>query len=262
MSQNTKTTGLDFDASTIQPAQVNEVLPNGWYNSEIVDAEVLPCKGVGNNERVSLTFKVINGDHANRKFFGSINHKHSKATVQEIGQRELSAVCHATGILNLTTAQGGVAQFIGSMLQVKLGLGKATAAYPDPSNECKGFKALDGVAAPGTSAPAPAPAAAAPVFSVPAAPVAEAAPAAPVAAPAAPVEVSPLDKALADGWIAHPSAADHYYKGQEVLPTAALLANYSEPVTVPEVPAAPVAPSAPATVPAVATGTPPPWASQ
>ena len=252
MQNNTKNTGLDFNATNIAPAQANEVLPNGWYNCEVTDAEVLPTKGTGNNERVKIEYKVIDGDFANRKIFDSINHQHTKAQTQEIGQRELSAVCHSTGVLNLTTAQGGVAQFIGKMLQVKVGLGKTTTAYPDPKNEVKGRKALEGAAVAG--GPAPAPAQAAPSFAAPApgAVPASPTPPVPVATPAPPVAVAnPIDTAIADGWIAHPESAGYYYKGQEVLPEADVIARYpsapAAPVAVPEAPVTPAVPTAPAT---------------
>lgn len=59
------------------------------------------------------------------------------------------------------------------------------------------------------------------------APVAPPAPVAPVA-PAAPVQPAhdPIASAEADGWIAHPDAPGHHYKGQEVVTNAELVTRY------------------------------------
>ena len=273
MSNQQKNTGLDFNASEHEPARAIDILPNGWYNAEITDAEVLACKGVGNNERVSIEYTVIDGDHKGRKVWDSINHNHSKAQTQEIGQRELSAVCHATGVMQLSSAAGGVAQFVGKMLQIKVGTGKTTAAYPDPKNEVKGRKALANAANNGGAGQSPPPfaqpaAQETPPFASPtqAPPAVPAVPAAPpvVETPA----VNPIDTAVADGWIAHPSSPGFYYKGQEVVSETDLAGRYpATPQTPPAAPQAPVAipsPAAPVAggVPAVPTGGPPAWAQQ
>ena len=89
----------------------------------------------------------------------------------------------------------------------------------------------------GAIAPAVAPA----VGSVPAVPG--------IAAPAigiAPAVVhDPMQKAVADGWIVHPSSPTHMYKGQDVKVIAEVLALYPAPVAAPTLPAAPAAPGVP-----------------
>ena len=277
MSNQQKNTGLDFNAHDIEPSQEIDNLPNGWYNSEITDAEVLPTKGKGNNERVSIEYTVLDGDFKGRKVWGSINNKHSKAQVQEIGQRELSAVCHATGVMVLSSAAGGVAQFIGKMLQVKVGLSKITQAYPNPKNEPKGYKALENAAAIGGAGQAPPFAQA---TSPAAIPMPEPTPAAvptapPIPEPAPAAQVGNLlDTAIADGWLAHPTSPGFYYKGQEVVAETDLIAKYpvippTPPAPAAQVPTAPpldntILPPAPAAggVPAVPTGGAPAWAQQ
>jgi hypothetical protein len=82
----------------------------------------------------------------------------------------------------------------------------------------------------------------------------------PLAAPP-PAPADPKALAIADGWIIHPSAVGHYYKGQEVLPAADVLAKYA--TAPPPPPAPPAAPPAPPPAPAAPPydgymGAPPP----
>lgn len=84
--------------------------------------------------------------------------------------------------------------------------------------------------------------------------VAPAAPGVPVppvpGATAVAVPHDPMAKALADGWVAHPSAPGYMYKGQDVKPNADVLTLYPAPFVAPAVPAVPVPPAVPA-VPAI-----------
>ena len=115
MSQE-KMTGLAFDASQVAPATLSDPIPPGWYPSEITDCEVVPVKGRNGGTRVKVEFTVISGDFKGRKFFGSINNKNANAQAQEIGQKELSALCHAVNVIHVTDTK----QFIGKLLQVKV----------------------------------------------------------------------------------------------------------------------------------------------
>ena len=294
------TIGIDFDPTQVDPSNSDNV-PNGWYNCEIVSAESKPSKGAGGNLRLNLGFKIIGEQFTGRQFFTGLNHKHTNTSTQEWAQRDLSAICHATGVMSFATA--GFEQFVGKLLQVKVGTGKPTTAYPDPQNEGKGYKAIDGAANPGFAQGGASPAVATPAFAQPPAAVAPEQvaqpatipPAQPGAAPAPPAPpvavapvVNPLELALADGWLANPNGPGWYYNAAgEQLSEADLIARY---LTAPPVVAAPPAPPAPPVaptqqaappaqvapqtaapapvapaaggVPAAATGAPPAWATQ
>jgi hypothetical protein len=289
-----------FDPNTVDPSQ-SDTIPNGWYDCQIVSAEEKPCKGAGGNMRLNIGFKIIGEQFTNRQFFSGLNYKHTNALTQEIAQRDLSAICHATGVMSFANA--GPEQFIGKALQVKVGVGKVTAAYPDPQNEGKGYKAIEG-AQPGAQTAPPAFAGAQPAALPPAAPVAGQAPpfdqpaatippaqpgavpsapdapttppatppAPPLAVAAPPVAVNPLEAAAADGWLPNPNGPGWYYNASgEQLVEADLAAKYAvaTPPVAPAAPAPPVAPAQPAAapataggVPAAATGAAPAWATQ
>ena len=64
--------------------------------------------------------------------------------------------------------------------------------------------------------------------------------------PAVPVPHDANAKALADGWVVHPTSPTHMYKGSDVKVVAEVLALYPAPVAVPTVPAVPAVPVVPA----------------
>lgn len=227
-----KITALSFDATNIEPQKPIEVIPAGWYNCEISDAEVKATRGKSGGTRANFELTVTTGDYKGRKFFAGINVKNANAQAQEIGQRELSAICHSVGIVNVSDLRA----FVGKQLQVKVKVRKASEedkekGYED-RNEPSGFKALDGAAVSG------------PAF-VPGAP--------PPAPPAAPAAVATFPPA---GWVAHPTAPGHFYCGQEVKTEAELRAMFAPPAA----PVAPPAPPAPAAPPAAPTPPPAPVA--
>lgn len=226
MSQE-KMTGLAFDASQVAPASISDPIPPGWYNSEITDCEVLPVKGRNGGTRVKFEYTVIDGEYKGRKFFGSINNKNANPQAQEIGQRELSAICHAVQVIQVSDTK----QFIGKTLQVKVKVKPEDkeGGY-DAANEPKAYKPMDGGAA-----TAPGFAAAPPFAQGPPANV----------VPMAPAPVAAFPPA---GWLPHPQAPGCFYSGQEVLTEADLRARFA-PVAAPVAPPVamppPVAPAPP-----------------
>ena len=225
--------------------------------------------------------------------FEQLNLKNNNPQTVEIAQKQLSAICHAVGVLKPQKSE----ELHGKPLKVRVGTKPASGGY-DAGNKITSYKNINekvdvaggdaGAASFGAGAPAApagftagtpaapaaagapsgapaqpwatgaAAAAAAPAPAEPAAPAAPPAPpAAPPAAPAAPHD--PMTAALADGWVRHPSSPPHMYKGQEVKLDADVLALYPAPVAAPAVPEAPAAPPAP---PAAGAPTaPPPWAA-
>lgn len=233
MSTTQKITALAFDATGIDPQKPIEILPPGWYICEISDAEVKATRGKSGGTRANFEFTVIAGDFKGRKMFAGINTKNANPQAVEIGQRELSAICHATGIIVVTD----LAAFIGKQLQVKAKTKKASdedkeKGYEDRS-EPSGYKPLEGAVSgppsiPGVGAPPPPP-------GLPPAPP----------APAAVFPPAP--------WQANPNAAGWFWNPQtnEQKQETELRAMFPAP-------AAPPAPPMPAAPPAVPTPPPAP----
>jgi hypothetical protein len=239
MSNQQKVTALSFDASGIAPQKPIECIPAGWYPCEISDAEVKATKGRSGGKRANFEFTVTAGDYKGRKIFGGINVTNANPQAQEIGQRELSAICHAVGIINVSD----LAAFIGKQLHVKVKLKKATPeevekGYED-RNEPSGFKALEGaavVAGPPVGGPPP---------------IAQTPPSAP--APAVPAAPAPVAEFPPAGWVAHPSAPGYFWNQStnEVKAEAELRALIpAAPVPAPAPVAPPMPPAAPPVAPA------------
>lgn len=260
-----------FNARTVEPRTVFTTVPAGWYKV-LIDEEptMKPTKKPG-GAYLAIRFSILEGQYANQKLFARLNLQNSSPEAREIAQRELSAICHATGVLDLVdTAQ---LQNIPILVKVKKrpgGTNEETGAEYEDSNEISGYKpitdaaalaaagatntatpATAGVAVPAASAgftPPPVAAAAAPAFTPP--PVTPAAPAAPApvtpTAPAQPIytmaagETFTREQYNAAGW------SDDM-----------LVQHGKMTITMP----APVLPAAPVAPPAGPAAAPQPWAN-
>lgn len=209
--------GTTFDASTVSPQQAYEPIPAGWYNALIDHSEMRPTKD-GSGAYLQLRFNIIDGDYANRKIFARLNLNNRNETAVAIAQQQLSAICHATGVMQVLDSE----QLHGRPMQIKVKYVPANGNY-EASNDISGYRAIGDsgadipsemgaapmaapqaapTAAPAASyaAPQPVPAPAAPMASpapaptapVAPAPAAPAAPAAPVAQAAAPSPAAPV----------------------------------------------------------------------
>lgn len=273
---------LNFDANTVVPATgAQDALPAGWYNAAADESEMKPTKD-GSGAFLQIRFNILDGAQVGKKLYTRLNIKNMNPVAVEIAFKELSAICHATGIIQLQDS----AQLHGVPLKVKVKLRTASAdGQYEASNDITAYKNVNDPSAV-TTVPG---AAAAPAFAAPVIPPIGAAPAgwapppaavvaAPAAAPAAwtppaaaqpwattpPVATSmPVAPPFVvaafvppAGWLAHPTAPGYYYMGQEVLTEAQLVARVSAPVVAAPV-AAPVANPAPV---AAAQNAAPPWA--
>lgn len=190
MSDKITALGINFNAADVAPSEAMEALPAAWYPVAITDGEVKVNDG-GNGRRLAITWTVLEGQYKGRKVFDGFNFIHSNPQAQEIGQRDLSAICHATGVLNISD----ISQLFNKAHQIKVDVEAArhvdadgnTVEQPVPNgktyaakNRFKGAKAYTA-----TGATTAAPAAAAPKAATP--PWAAATPAAAPAPAAAPV---------------------------------------------------------------------------
>jgi hypothetical protein len=269
---------VNFDANTVAPSAALEPIPAGWYKGNITASEMKPTSQ-NDGSYAQLEVTVLEGEYAGRKVFTNLNLQNKNQVAVEIAYRELSAICHAVGVMQVQDTQ----QLHSLPLEFKVGIETDKSGNYEPRNNIRGWRPIEGAT---TGAPAGAPAgneapawannaAAQPAATAPATPAVTAPPATP-----APT-LSGLDAAHADGWIAHPTSPGWHYKGQEVKSDADVAAMYpaAPVVTAPLVTAPPATPAAPAgnapwqapaaTAPAATpaptaapagAGAPPPWA--
>lgn len=227
-------TQLNFDASQVTPNVALEAKPAGWYPCMMTASEMKPTKD-GTGAYLECEFTILApAEYADQKFFDRLNLQNNNPQAVEIAYKTLSAICHATGVIQVADSIA----LHNRPLQVKVnqrpaGLG-ADGKEHDVTNEVKGYKAIAGAV----------PQAVAHVPGIPPAPPAYAAPsyAPPLsyATPAAPAPVAAAPAPVAPAWAPPPPPA-------AVAPTPA-----------PAAPPAPLAAQAPA--PVAPTGAAvPPW---
>ncbi len=158
---------LQFDASTVAPQASYTPIPAGVYTVSIDDSEIKPTQKGG--QMAVFRLRVLEGQHAGRTVFARINVRNPSQQAEQIGQAQLSALCHAAGVLQLSDT----AQLHNKVVRARVKIRKdATGQYED-QNEVSGFEATGGPApvAAGfvAQAPAAAPAAAGFVAQAPAA---------------------------------------------------------------------------------------------
>jgi hypothetical protein len=135
---------LNFDANTVEPAAALDPVPAGWYNVKIVESELKPTSS-GKGAMLVLTEQIIDGQFAGRKLWDRLNLQNENLVTVEIAQKTLSAICHATGVMQVQDS----AQLHGLPMMAKVtvraaGPGNDGKNY-DASNEIKGYKPVENV---------------------------------------------------------------------------------------------------------------------
>ena len=91
----------NFDPTTVDPNQVPP-FPDGNYCLQAIESEIKPTsKGTGT--MLNLILEVIEGEYKGRRVYEGINIQNNSAAAQQIGQKQLSALCHACGHLKAVT---------------------------------------------------------------------------------------------------------------------------------------------------------------
>lgn len=170
---------LNFDSTNVEPSQSFDPLPDGWYAVNIVASEMKPTKD-GTGAYLEMTLKVLEPPFQNRNLFYRLNLKNNNPVAQEIAYKQLSAICHATGVIQVADSQ----QLHGLPFKVKVTIKKDDSGKYDPSNEIKAVKGINEGTGPAVAPPVG--------FAAPPAPAASPVPpAAPAAAGALPPWMQP-----------------------------------------------------------------------
>lgn len=252
---------LNFNARTVAPDQGFEVLPAGWYIAQIEATEMKPTSD-GQGAYLEMQYRILDGKYVNRKQTLRLNLRNNNQQTMQIAYGQLSAICHATGVLDCVDSD----LLRGIPHKIKLTVrdartDKDTGKHYEASNEVRGWKNVneptDDVAPTAGGAPAGAPAGFAaagvpPGFGAPAGPAAAApqgwgAPAA--AAPAWQPPAQPAQPPAAPAGPA-PGAGGPPWGAAAAQPQPQAPAQPAQPWTPPAAPAQPAAPGA---------GMAPPW---
>lgn len=144
----------EFDSTNVPPREASDPIPPGEYKAMIEESDVKPTKK-NDGYVLKLTWLVLEGPYSARKIFQNINLDNPNSKAVEIGQQELSAVCHGCG--KLKVQDSSELHNIPCVIRVKIRPAKGD--YP-ASNEIAAVKLANGQSAPATTqhqrtAPAP-----------------------------------------------------------------------------------------------------------
>lgn len=125
---------LDFNAEEVEPNTAPEALPAGDYVAQVVGSELKPTAS-GSGEYLKLEIEILTSEFSGRRVFDQLNIRNDSPEAERIGRAQLSALCHAIGVMRVTDSQ----QLHGKPFTIKL------AVKEDPQygkqNKVKGYKA-------------------------------------------------------------------------------------------------------------------------
>lgn len=145
--------GTTFDASTVAPQTPFEIIPPGKYKVQVIDSDMRSTKD-GGGQYLWLEMEIVEGEHAGRKLWDRLNLVNANAQAVEIAQRQLSALCHATGQLRVNDSEQLHFKPVIATVKVR----QARDGY-DASNEIRGYEPAGGGQAPARTTTTPATAA-------------------------------------------------------------------------------------------------------
>lgn len=139
---------FSFDATQHTPAQdMSDPLPAGWYPMEVTGTTLKRTKA-GTGTILEVEYTVVDGEGKGRKVWTGFNVQNPNEDAERIAKEQLSALCHATGVLKIKAHE----QLRGKRCLVRVVV-KTQEGY-DPKNEAKGWKEYTPVARP-AARPAP-----------------------------------------------------------------------------------------------------------
>jgi Protein of unknown function (DUF669) len=132
-------TELNFDANNVEPATGRfELLPIDDYLAVITESAMADNKKT-KGKHLSLTWTIVEGDYKDRKVFTNLNLINENPDTVEIAQRDLSAICRATGVLHPKDS----AELHDKPVVISVGIRKGSNGYED-SNIIKKYSRTDG----------------------------------------------------------------------------------------------------------------------
>lgn len=96
--------GGSFNAANVAPTNSFEPIPKGKYPVIVTESEVKQTK-LKDGEYLQLTLEVIDGQYKGRKLWSRLNIRNKSKEAEDIAHRTLSALCHATGVMNLEQSE-------------------------------------------------------------------------------------------------------------------------------------------------------------
>lgn len=88
----------NFNAQEVEPTMSFDPIPAGKYLAAITQTEMKPTKS-GTGQYLQLAFTILEGEYKNRVVWARLNLDNANSTAVKIARSELSAICHAVGVM-------------------------------------------------------------------------------------------------------------------------------------------------------------------
>lgn len=126
---------INFDASQVNPQDDFQPIPAGSYPVIITDSVIKYTKNDDGNY-LKVTLEIQSGEFQGRKLWHNITLQNPNQTAVGIGQRHLSQICHAVGVLQVGDSQALHHRPLIAVVKIRKGDGQ----YGD-SNEIQRYEA-------------------------------------------------------------------------------------------------------------------------
>jgi hypothetical protein len=120
-------------------------LPAGWYSATVADIVEKTTKD-GTGEYLNVRLNITGPTHAGRVVFTKLNIVNNSATAQDIGRKQLAALCDACGF-GVGRRPADTDELIGGDVQILLSIRPESNGYK-ASNDVKAFKPANGAPIP------------------------------------------------------------------------------------------------------------------
>jgi hypothetical protein len=134
--------GQTFNANDVEPSSSSfEVLPAGKYQAQIVNSEMRDTK-TGSGQYLWLELAITDGPHANKRLFDRLNLVNPNDKAVEIAQRTLSAICHATGQMQVQDSEQLHNRAMIVNVKVRPAGPDKSGTHREAANEIGGYEAV------------------------------------------------------------------------------------------------------------------------
>ena len=116
-------------------------IPAGWYTAAIAGADIRQTKA-GTGNYIAVRFDVTGPEYQGRVVWTNLNTRNPNPKAEEIGRQQLGNIMRAVGLTKLEDTD----QLLGGNLAIKVSVRDAPTY--GPSNEVKGYRAIEASAPP------------------------------------------------------------------------------------------------------------------
>lgn len=138
---------FSFDASAVPAQAPSTPIPAGTYLAHIMESDCVTPKS-GRGLMIKLTFEILDGQFKGRRVWENLNVQNDSEKTQSIAQSQLSAICHAVGVIKLNDT----AALHFKPLKINVVIKEASGDYA-ARNNIKGYESAAGAMP--ASAPTP-----------------------------------------------------------------------------------------------------------